>query len=179
MEKQLFTEIDPLRGTTNSYFIITFGNKNVKEKLNDLQTNLHVITERKNKMVYNLLLLLNKTNDDLKERNKHYIEVILDLEKNVSDIFEDYEYSELFKDDLDNLYLQVSYFSGEVFSEFILLINRVYDNFTIILDNAINEGYEFINKIVNITRNSYVDYIYNMIDVMEKFQNKTIFFWII
>ena len=177
MEKQLFTEIDPSKGTTNSYFVIIFGNKNVKEKLNDLQTNLHVITERKNKMAYNLLLLLNKTNNDLKERNKHYLEVILDLEKNVSDIFEDYDYSDLFKNDIDNLYLQVRNFSGEVFNEFILLINRVYDNFTTKLNNSINEGYEFINEIVNITRNSYINYTYNMIDIMEEFQNKALTFF--
>jgi len=45
---------------------------------------MYIMFEKKNQMAYNLLLLLNQLNKNLKERNKNYIEIILDMEKNIS-----------------------------------------------------------------------------------------------
>ena len=177
MEKQIFTEINPKKGTTTSYFITIFGNKNTKIKISELQSNMHIILEKKNQMAYNLLELLNQSNKDLKERNKNYIEIILDMEKNISNYFKDYDYSDIFNESLENLYKAVKNFSTDIIYEFISLVNNVYDRYTKILDNAKNEKYDFISKIVEITKEEYINYIYNMIFLMEAFENNCLIFY--
>ena len=174
MQKQILNEINPRKGTTSTYFVMTFGNVNFKVKVADQQTNLHIILEQKNKMAYNLILLLNQSNIDLIERNKNYLEVIINLENNISNLLLNYDYSELFKDSLNNLSAQISNFSGDIFDELILLIDRVYENYTYILNNIINDDYDFINQIIMITREEYIKYIYNMINLIEIFENDTI-----
>ena len=177
MQKQIFTEINPEKGTTDAYFVMIFGNINTKIKIDEQHTNLHILLEKKNQMAYNLLLLLNQSNYDLKERNKKYIEVLINMENNISSYFKDYDYSELFKDSLENLYVQVRNFSGDFFYEFILLINRVYENNTNLLNNSTNDKYDFMDQIVIIVRDEYIKYIYNMIDIMEKFENNSLIFF--
>ena len=54
MGKQIFTEIRPDKGTTTSYFVMVFGNKNIKIKLNEQHSNMHIILERKNQMAYTI-----------------------------------------------------------------------------------------------------------------------------
>ena len=66
-------------------------------------------------MAYNLLLLLNQSNIDLIERNKKYLEFIINMENNISEFLKNYNYSELFKDSLNNLSSQISKFSGKFF----------------------------------------------------------------
>ena len=177
MEKQIFTEINPEKGTTTSYFITIFGNKNTKIKVSEQHSNMHIILEKRNQMAYNLLLLLNQSNKDLKERNKKYIEIILDMQKNISNFLKDYDYSDLFKESLENLYKQAKDFSADIFYEFISLVNKVHDNYTKILDNANNKKYNFINKIVEITKEEYINYIYNMINLMEIFEKNCLKFY--
>ena len=85
-------------------------------------------------MTYNFMGLLYFSNEDLKIRNKIYSEIILNLEKNASKLFEKYyDYSGLFRDSLNNLYNQVKNFSGDFFNELIELIEKIYDNYTLIL----------------------------------------------
>ena len=122
IQKTITNEIIPETGTTNSYFEMILGNKNTKIQFKEQQTNLHIILEKKNKMAYNLISLLKQSNLDLKERNEKYIDIIINIENNISNYFKDYDYSGVFKDSLDDLYKQVSNFSGEVFYELIDLI---------------------------------------------------------
>ena len=177
MQKQILNEINPRKGTTSTYFVMTFGNVNFKVKVADQQTNLHITLEQKNKMAYNLILLLNQSNIDLIERNKNYLEVIINLENNISNLLLNYDYSELFKDSLNNLSAQISNFSRDIFDELILLIDRVYENYTYILNSIINDDYDLINQIIMITREEYIKYIYNMINLIEIFENDTINFF--
>ena len=177
IQKKIYTEIIPETGTANSYFVMTFGNKNIKIKISEQQTNLHIILAKKNQMAYNLLQLLKQSNIDLKKRNEKYIDIIINIENNISNYLKDYDYSGVFQDSLDNLYKQVSNFSGEVFHELIDLINRIYDNYTEILNNTINDKYDCINEIMLITREEYIKYIYNMIDIIEIFENNTMIFF--
>ena len=160
-EKQIFTEINPKKGTTTSYFISIFGNKNTKIKISKQQSNMHIILEKKNQMAYNLLVLLNQSNKDLKERNKNYIEIILNMEKNISNFFKDYDYSNIFNKSLENLYKKVKNFSTDIFNEFYSLVNIVYDRYTKIIKKKKNEKYDFISKIVEITKEEYINYIYD------------------
>ena len=48
MEKQILSEIIPSNGITTSYAVILFGNKNLKIKINEQHSNMHIITEKKN-----------------------------------------------------------------------------------------------------------------------------------
>ena len=177
MEKQICTVIEPSTGIVNSYFVITFGNKNMKIKMADQYTNMHIITKRKNQMGYNLILLLQQTHIDLLNRTEKYLDNILDIEKNITEIFENiYDYSNIFKDSLNHMYKQVQNFTGEFFIKLIQLINEVYNNYVKILEDIQNRKYNIINKIKNTIKGEYLDYIYDMLNNLELFENKTLKF---
>ena len=177
MEGQMYSEIDPSTGKLSVYTLMKFGNKNSKIKVQDQISNAHIILERSNQMGYNFIQLLNQTNNELIERSENYSEIIIEFEKNFTSFFENYtDYSGLFKDTLDNMYKQVQNFSGEFFYKLIDLINRVHYNFTIILEDIKIGEYDFVNKIRNITKNEYIKYIYDMINILENFENKTLTF---
>ena len=44
------------------------------------------------------------------------------------------------------------------------------------MNNIINDDYDFINLIIIITREEYIKYIFNMIDIIERFENNTMSF---
>ena len=128
-------------------------------------------------MGYNLITLLNQSNYELITRNKKYADVIIELEKNMSYLVEEYfDYSNAFKDDINNMYYQVKNFTGEFFDELIELIVQVYDNFTIILNNSKKGKYEVMNHILKVIEEEYINYIFNMLDNLEIFQNNTLIF---
>jgi len=177
MEKQIYTEIDPSTGIVNSYFVTTFGKKNTKIKMADQYSNMHIITKRKNQMGYNLILLLQQTDIDLLNRTEKYLDIIIGIEKNITEIFENiYDYSNLFKDSLNEMYEQVKNFSGEFFIKLIQLINEVYNNYIIMLEDIQNRKYNIINNIRNTIKGEYLDYIYDMLSTLELFENKTLKF---
>ena len=177
MEKQILSEIDPSTGISNSYIVIIFGSKNLKIKLQEQYSNLHIITEKRNQMGYNLIQLLDQSNMNLIRKSMNYLDVILDIEKNITYLFENvYDYSNLFKDHLNNMYDEVNDFTGKFFEELISLISRIYVNYTIILSNAQNRKYDIINKIRYITKEEYIHYIYNMLNALEIFENNTLIF---
>jgi len=177
MEGQMYSEIDSSTGRLSVYSIINFGNKNSKIKVEDQKSNTHIILERSNQMAYNLLLLINQTNNELIQRSENYSEVIIEFETNFTEFFKNYsDYSNLFRKALNDMYNQVQNFSGQFFYELIDLINRTYYNFTIILEDVKNEEYDFINKIRNITKEEYINYIYNMVELLEIFENKSLTF---
>ena len=177
MAKQLFIENDPSTGIVTIYAISIFGNKNTKLKTGENYSNLHIIIEKKNQMGYNLIVLLNQSNYELIQRNKKYADVIIELEKNMSNLVEEYfDYSNVFKDDINNMYYQVKNFTGEFFDELIELVIQIYDNFIIILNNSRQGKYEIMNNILKVIEKEYINYIYSMLDNLEIFQNNTLIF---
>ena len=177
MDKQLYIENDPSTGIVSIYGISSFGNKNTKIKVGDSYSNLHIIIDRKNQMGYNLITLLNQSNYELIKRNKKYADVIIEIEKNMSNLVEEYfDYSYVFKNDINNMYEQVKTFTGEFFDELIKLIIQVYDNFITILNNSKQGKYEIMNNILKVIEDEYINYIYNMLDNLEIFQNNTLIF---
>ena len=177
MEGQIYFEMNPSTGVLEAYTIMNFGNKNTKIKIEEQITNSHIILERSNQMAYNLLLLINQTNNELIERSENYSEIIIGFEQNFTEFFKNYtDYSNLFRQSLNDMYNQVQNFSGAFFYELIDLINRVYDNYTIILEDVQMGEYDFINEIRRVTKEEYINYIYSMIDILENFENKTLIF---
>ena len=176
MKNQIYNEIIPSTGICNSYMIMNFGNKNIKIQSSEQYTNLHIILEKKNQMIFNLMNLVKQSNLDLKERNKNITAIILDLEKNLIDLYKDHDYSNLFRDSLNHIASQLNNINGEIFNELIDLINVVYDNYSLILDDVKNETYDIFQIIRNITKKEYGNYIYKMIDILGIFHNSTLLF---
>jgi hypothetical protein len=87
MEGQMFSEINPSNGRFDVYSILNFGNKNSKIKVKEQISNTHIVLERSNQMGYNLLLLLNKSNNELIKRNENYSQIILEFEINFTNFF--------------------------------------------------------------------------------------------
>ena len=171
------SKVDVSKGVTDSYFKLTIGFINLKTKFSSIQTNLHIIIKNTHQMTYNLMSLLHQSNEDLIERNKIYSDILIDLEKNVSKLLEKpIDYSGLFRDSLDDLYDQVKNFSGSFFNELINLIERVYDNYTVILNKTENDEYIILNEIRNVTKNEYINYIENMFKRILFFENETLTF---
>ena len=164
-------------GVSENYIKVTFGFVNMKYSFNKMQTNLHIIIKNTNQMTYNFMGLLYFSNEELKKRNKIYSDIIIDLEKNVSKLLEQYyDYTDLFRDSLESLYNQVKNFSGEFFNELIELIERVYDNYTIILNQTENNKYDILNQIRNAIKYEYINYINDMFDKIISFKNDTLLF---
>ena len=177
MEKQILTEINPFNGITSSYAVIIFGNKNLKIKINEQHSNMHIITEKKNQMGYNLILLLEQSNKDLIEKSINYLDAIINLENNMTNYFQNkYDFSNLFNDSLYNMYANVQNFGGNFFKELIHLINNVYDNYSMILLAIKENKYDIINKIKEITKDEYINYIYNSLNILDIFTNNTLIY---
>ena len=173
MQKKIFNELDPFTGKITSYFNLIFGNINRKIKTSEQQTNLHIILEKKNKMAFNLIQLLQKSNLELKQRNKNISEIIINLENNILKLFKDYDYSNLFDEYLVQINDQLNSFTGELFDK---LINVLYENYTKILEDIKNEKYDVFIKIRKETKKEYINYIYQMSNNLEKFSNTTLLF---
>ena len=138
---------------------------------------MHIIIEKKNQMGYNLILLLEQSNKDLIEKSINYLDVIINLEKNMTKFFEnEYDFSNLFNDSLYDMYNNVQNFSGNFFKELINLINNVYDNYSMILISTQENKYDIINKIKEITKDEYINYIYNTLNNLEIFKNNTLIY---
>ena len=176
MQNQLFNELDPSTGISYSYFIMTFGNKNIKMKTSEIYSNMNVILEKKNNMIFNLIKLVNKTNYNLKSKNKNFTNIILDLENNLIELFNDVDYTNLFRDHLNYILGQLNNLNGNIFDELFRLINEVYDNYSLILEDVKNKKYDTFRIIRDITKKEYMTYISNMIQYLDIFYNNTINF---
>ena len=177
LEGIVVSKIDVSNGKCTSYLKLTFGFISLKFKFKTMQTNQHIISKNSNQMTYNLMGLLYYSNEDLIKRNQIYSDFIINLEKNVSKLYEKYyDYSGLFRDSLDNLYNEVKNFSGIIFDELIELIERVYDNYTNILNKVENNEYQIISEIREITKNEYINYINEMFILIISYKNDTLLF---
>ena len=62
-------------------------------------------------MAFNLIQLLQKSNLELKQRNKNISEIIINLENNILKLFKDYDYSNLFDENLVQINDQLNSFT--------------------------------------------------------------------
>ena len=177
LEGTIVTKIDVSTGRNENYFKLTLGFINLNFKLSSVQTNLHILIKNSHEMTYNMMHSLYQSNEELVKRNQIYSDIILNLEKNVSKILEEhYDFSNLFRTSLENLYEQVKNFSGQIFNELIELIENVYDNYTIILNQVENDEFEILNNITLVTKNEYINYINAMFETIIVFKNDTLIF---
>ena len=119
--------------------------------------------------------LLNKSNEDLEKRNNIFSEIIIELEKNTSQLFEEtFDYSWVFKKNLRDMYKQDQNFTGVFFQELVELINKVHKNYTNILNNSKLNKYETLNQILISKKN--INYTYDIVDILGGFKNQTLKF---
>ena len=176
MKKQTFNEMNPSSGIMTTYFIMTFGNVNRKIKTTEQRTNLHIILKNKNQMIFNLMQLLDISNKDLEKRNKNITEMIINMESNLIEMIKPYDFSDILRDCLSQLNSKLANFTGDIFNNLIDLINKVYINYTIILDDVENNKYEIFSKIREITKKEYINYINEMINNLGNFTDATLLF---
>jgi hypothetical protein len=72
--------------------------------------------------------------------------------------------------------MEVKNFNKKFFIELIELINKTYGNYTKILEDVTYGKYDIINEIKRITKEEYINYIYNMVNILEIFENNTLKF---
>ena len=177
LEGNAVCEIEPSTGIISSHFDANFSFKTIEFKLAKQQTNLHIIIDKMNKMTYNFIKLLIKSNNDLINNNKKYGDIIIDIEKNTSKLFKEYfDYSGIFIESLNDMYNQVCKFAGSFFEELFILINETHENYTNILTEAKNNSYEFLSEIRIITKNAYINYINNMVNHLSEFEKNVLLF---
>ena len=63
-----------------------------------------------------------------------------------------------------------------MFNELIITIDRVYDNYTIVLNNAENNTYEIMTEIRELTKIEYINYINEMFNIIISFKNYSLLF---
>ena len=52
-------------------------------------------------MIFSMIKLINQSNSNLKKRNKNFTNIILDLENNLLELFNERDYSYLFREYID------------------------------------------------------------------------------
>ena len=176
MQKKIINELDPSTGKSLTYFNLMFGNINHKIKTSEQSSNLHIILEKKNKMAFNLIQLLYKTNSDLKQRNKNISQIVIEFENNILTSMNDYDYSNIFNEYLEQVNNQLNTFASDLFNQLIILINNLYVNYTNILEEVKNDKYDIFKNIMKVTKDEYMNYIYQMNDNLENFTNATLIF---
>ena len=177
LEGLVVSKIDVSTGVTDSYFKLILGFVNLKKQFSSVQSNLHIIIKNSHEMTYKFMSLQYQSNEDLKERNQLYSNIILNLEKNMSKTLEDYyDYSGLFRESLEDLYDQVKNFSSQIFEDLIEVIYQAYDNYTIILNRTENNEEEIIQNISSVTKLIYINFINEMFENIISFKNQTLIF---
>ena len=128
--------IDQSKGTIDSRLHSFFGKKKLTYRIKEIQTNIHIITKNLNEMIKDFVIILKELEENEIERGKNYSEIIVNLEKNISDMINKtniYDFSKIFKNPLNNMYDEVKNFTSGLFNDFISLIDESYTNYTSIV----------------------------------------------
>ena len=178
LEGIVVSKIDVSTGVVDNYLNLIFGYENTQIKFESLKTNFHIIIQNSNQMTYNFLGLLYDSNENLKKRNIEYSNIIIDLEKKISDLLygKYYDYSNDFRFALDDLYIKVKNLTGVLFNELIDVIEKVYDKYIKILNATEYDEYTILNDIRNITKSEYLNHINNTFNYILDFKNNTFSF---
>ena len=177
LEGKIENKINQREGTTASYFHMYFGNKKISYSVGDIETNTHIITKNLNEMTKSFINLINDSVENLIKRSQNYTEIIINLQKNISEIISgnnSYDFSNLFKTPLVEMYNKALNFTNNLFGDLILLIDEAHNNYTSLLNNIKNDNLNSFNQIKEITKNEYIGYIHSSINNLEIFSNETL-----
>ena len=175
MNEKAFAEIEPSTGKLKKFVDITFGKMKTRINFKDSDTNLNIIIQNSNKLIYKMIELILRTNNFLQNKNEEYSNQILEIEKNITNLLTDFEdFSNILKDPLNNMYDKIKNFSTDLFKELFILITNIHSNYTFILNNVREDKYEIFNKIRDITKYEYINYANTMTNILEDLHNETL-----
>ena len=173
--QKVYSDIEPSTGKIKNYIDLIIGKVKARINLPEFQTNLNVIIQNVNKLSYKMIELILDTNDKIADKGNSYTEPIKELEKNTAQIITDYDdFSNILREPLNNMYTQVKDFTSDLFENLINLIKNVHQNYTSILNDIKRNKYDIFNEIRSITKNEYINYTLNMIEILNLFHNETL-----
>ena len=145
--------------------------------LKKINTNMHFAIRNYNEMGLTEIYLINESNLKLQNRNEHYSNIIVNLEKDFNNLLiNKYDFSNIFIDSFNEMHEIIKTFTSEMFNELVKLILNAYDNYTQVFNDVNNNKHEIFKQIRIVTKDEYIDFIKNMLKLVEDFNNKTILF---
>ena len=164
-------------GKTLSNTNIYFGNYKLSFNIGYIQTNIHIITKNLNEMTKSFVEILKNIEKDLILRNQNYSQIIINIEKNISEIIDKnnlYDFSNEFKNPINKLNNEIKNFSSNLFDNLLILIDNAHSNYSLILDDIKLDKLEHFKMIREITKLEYINFINSVIDSLDYFSNNVL-----
>ena len=177
MKLQIITNLIINEGKSIVKIYLQFAFIKISITLKTVKTNMNLAIRNFNEMGYTELYLINESNNKLVERNEEFSNIIVNLEKDFNALIVDkYDFGNIFKESFSDMYETIKEFTSEIFMKLIEIIRNAYENYTQILEDINLNKHEIFIEIRIITKNEYIDFIKDMLLLVEEFNNKTYIF---
>jgi len=166
-------------GKTLSNCNIYFGSIKLTFNIGYIETNMHIITKNLNEMAKSFVEILKNINKDLILRNQNYSHIIINIEKNISEIIDKkylYDFSNEFKNPLNKLNNEAKNFSSNLFDNLLILIDNAHSNYSLILNDIKLDKLEQFKIIREITKYEYINYINSVINSLDEFSKNVLIY---
>ena len=166
-------------GKTLSNFNMYLGGYKLKFNIGYAETNMHIITMNLNEMAKSFVEILKNINKELILRNQNYSQIIINIEKNISEIIDIkylYDFSNEFKNPLNQLCNEAKNFLINLFDNLLILINNAHSNYSLILDDIKLDKLEQFKMIREITKYEYINFINSAINSLEQFSKNVLIY---
>ena len=166
-------------GKTLSNCNIYFGTIKLTFNIGYIETNMHIITKNLNEMAKSFVEILKNINKELILRNQNYSNIIINIEKNISEIIDKkylYDFSNEFKNPLNKLHNEAKNFSSNLFDNLLVLIDNAHSNYSLILNNIKLDKLEQFKMIREITKYEYINYINSIINSLDEFSKNVLIY---
>jgi hypothetical protein len=164
-------------GKTLSNTNIYFGSYKLSFNIGNIQTNIHIITKNLNEMAKSFVEILKNIDKDLIYRNQNYSQIIINIEKRISEIIDKnnlYDFRNEYKNPLNKLNNEITKFSSNLFDSLLILIDNAHSNFSLILDEIKLDKLEQFKMIRKITKLEYINFINLVINSLDEFSNNVL-----
>ena len=164
-------------GKTLSNYNIYFGSYKLTFNVGYIETNMHTITKNLNEMAKSFAEILENINKELILSNQNYSNIIINIEKNISEIIEKknlYDFSCEFKNPLNRLNNEARNFSVNLFDNLLILIDNAHSNYSLILNDIKLDKIEQFKMIREITKYEYINFINSVINALDEFSKNVL-----
>jgi len=166
-------------GKTLSNCNIYFGPFKLTFNIGYIETNMHIITKNLNEMAKSFVEILKNINKELILRNQNYSHIIINIEKNISELIDKknlYDFSNEFKNPLNKLFNEVKNFSSNLFDNLLILIDNAHSNYSLILNDIKLDKLEQFKMIREITKYEYINFINSVINSLDEFSKNVLIY---
>jgi len=140
---------------------------------------MHIITKNLNEMAKSFVEILKNINKELILRNQNYSHIIINIEKNISELIDKkslYDFSNEFKNPLNKLFNEVKNFSTNLFDNLLILIDNAHSNYSLILSDIKLDKLEQFKMIREITKYEYINFINSVINSLDEFSKNVLIY---